>query len=111
MIHSRYPVDDGQQAENAKEKEPKPKEDVDLLVDNVQGKYANGVVSLDFTAHAVFVEGALGHPREYVDHRIHPILLIGLEESQHLDTKVEKGTVEEAVHQKHLTCAWRFYQS
>ena len=54
---------------------PKPDEDVDLLVDNVERKNAEGVVFLDLTGGAELVERALRHPRKDVDHRIEPVLL------------------------------------
>ena len=40
--------------------EPEPEHDVDLLVDDVQGKDAHGVVSLNCAGGTIFVEGALG---------------------------------------------------
>ena len=54
---------------------PKPDEDVDLLVDNVERKNAEGVVFLDLTGGAELVERALRHPRKDVDHWIKSVLL------------------------------------
>ena len=45
----------------------------------------------------------LRHPREDVYERIETILLILLREGDHLETEREKSSVEEAVHQEHLT--------
>ena len=41
--------------------EPEPEEDVDLLVEDVQGEDAETVVGLHCTGRSVFVEGAFGH--------------------------------------------------
>jgi len=98
------PIQNRKETEHAEEQEPEPEKDVDLLVDDVQGQYADGVVPLDLTAHTVLVESTLGHPRKDVDHRVHSVLLIGLEEFQYVDAKSQEGAVEETVHQKHLTC-------
>jgi hypothetical protein len=40
--------------------EPEPEHDVDLLVDDVEGQHAHGVVPLDRAGGTVLVEGALG---------------------------------------------------
>lgn len=55
-------VNDGEEGQDAEDDEPEPKEDVDLLVDDVQGKDAEGVVPLHLSAGAELVEqGALDH--------------------------------------------------
>ena len=41
--------------------EPEPEEDIDLLVEDVDGKNTLGIVSLDIPTRSVLVEGALGH--------------------------------------------------
>jgi len=61
-------------------------------------------MSLDFPADTVLVEGAFGHSWKDVNHWIHSIFLIGFEELEYVDAKGQEGAVEEAVHQKHLTC-------
>jgi hypothetical protein len=38
----------------------------------------------DLPAGAELVEGTLGHPREDVDHRVQPVLLVPLSERNHL---------------------------
>ena len=40
--------------------EPEPEEDVDLLVDDVEGEDAHGVVSLNCAGGTILVEGAFG---------------------------------------------------
>ena len=59
---------------------------------------------LNIPGSAKFVEGALGHPREDVDHGIDAILLIAIREGHHFNAVGEEGTVEKTVQQKHLTC-------
>lgn len=61
-------------------------------------------MSLDFSADAVLVEGAFGHSWKDVNHWVHSVLLIGFEEPEYVDAKGQESAVEEAVHQKHLTC-------
>lgn len=43
-----------------------PQEDVDLLVQDIQRQHAEGIVLLDASGSSVFVEGTLGHTREYL---------------------------------------------
>ena len=54
---NHYQVKRGHDSEDD---EPEPEHDVDLLVDDVQGKDAHGVVSLNCAGGTIFVEGALG---------------------------------------------------
>ena len=61
--------------EKSEYKEPEPDEDVDLLVDNVEWKNAEGVVLLDVAGRAELVERAFRHAGEHVDHGIDTILL------------------------------------
>lgn len=49
------------------------------------------------------VEGALGHAREDEDHGVDPLLLVTLHEGHHVDTEREERSIEEPIHQKHLT--------
>lgn len=99
-----HPIQNRKETEHAEEQEPEPEENIDLLVHDVQRQYADGVVPLDLTADAVLVESALGHSWEDVNHRVHSVLLIGFEKPEHVDAEGQEGAVEEAVHQKHLTC-------
>ena len=58
--------------EDGEEGEPDPEEDVDLLVDDVDGEDALRVVALDGARGAVLAERALGHAREHPRHRVDP---------------------------------------
>ena len=53
--------DDISEGEEGEDDEPEPEEDVDLLVDDVEGEHAQAVVPGDGAARSVLVEGALGH--------------------------------------------------
>jgi len=77
-VNKCQPVDHVEGGDDGHENEPEPHEDVDLLVEDVQGEDAHCVVLLNFTGRAKLVERALGHAREDVDHRIDPVLLIPL---------------------------------
>jgi hypothetical protein len=50
----------------------KPDEDVDLLVDDVQGQDTEAVLLLDRAGRAVLEEGTLGHLGEHLGHRVRP---------------------------------------
>ena len=58
--------------EDGEEGEPDPEEDVDLLVDDVDGEDALRVVALDRAGGAELAEGALGHAREHARHWVDP---------------------------------------
>ena len=64
------PVDDDEEAKDGERDEPEPEEDVDLLVDDVEGQDAEGVVLLHLAGGSELVEGALCHPRKDVDHGV-----------------------------------------
>ena len=55
-------VDEVQHREDGEDDEPEPHEDEDLLVDDVGGKHAQGVVLLEGARVTVLVEGALSQP-------------------------------------------------
>ena len=58
------PVEDHEEGEEAEHQEPEPDEDVDLLVDDVEGEDAQHVVVLDVAGRPVLVERALCHSKE-----------------------------------------------
>ena len=99
------PVDDDEEAKDGERDEPEPEEDVDLLVDDVEREKTERVVLLDLSRRSELVERALGHPREHVDQRVEPVLLVLLGERDDLQTEGEERPVEEAIHEKHL--AWK----
>ena len=55
-------VDDDQGSEGAKDEHPEPEEDVDLLVEDVDGQDAERVVLLQLPGWAKFVKSALCQP-------------------------------------------------
>ena len=81
---------------------PEPKENVNFFIENVERENAESIVLLDLARRSELVEGALGHAREDVDHRIDPVLLITIREAHDLDPKGEESTVEEPIQEKHL---------
>ena len=58
------PVEDHEEGEEAEHQEPEPDEDVDLLVDDVEGEDAQHVVVLDVAGRPVLVKRALRHSKE-----------------------------------------------
>lgn len=97
------PVQEDQGRQEAQDEEPEPEEDVNLFVDDVERQDAEGVVLLHLARRAELVESALGHPREDVDHRVDPLLLVAFREGDHVKAERQERPVEERVHQKHLT--------
>ena len=97
-------VKDDHGCEAAQDQEPEPEEDVDLLIDDIDGQDAEGIVALNVSRRAKLVEGAFGHAREYVDDRVHPVFFVAEGEGDDLDAKCEEGPVEETVHEEQL--AW-----
>lgn len=98
------PVNDHGRRQDAEDHEPKPQEDVDFFIDDVQWQYAYGIVGFHLAGYAELVENALGHPREYEDHRVHPVLLVALQKPYHVYAERQERTVEETVHHEHLAC-------
>ena len=49
---------------------PKPEENVDFFIDDVEGEEAEGVVLLHLAARPELVERAFRHSRKYVDLKI-----------------------------------------
>ena len=62
-------MDHGEEGQNH---EPEVEEDVDLLVDDVDGEDALRVVALDRAGGTVLAEGALGDAREHPRHGVDP---------------------------------------
>ena len=57
----------------------------------------------DIPRRSEFMERTFGHPREDIDHRIDPILLIPIREGHDFNAVSEKGPVEKPVQKEHLT--------
>ena len=87
---------------NGESDEPEPEEDVDLLVDDVHGQYAEAVLALDGAGGTVLVEGALGHLGEDAVHGIVPRLDGRLGHAQHVRAVLGELAAEEQVHQVDL---------
>lgn len=88
------PDDDGQ--------EPKPQEDVDLLVDDVVGQDAETVLVLHRSGRTVHVERTLGHLGENLGQRIHPLLKGKLADGQDVSAVTGELAAEEHVHEINL---------
>ena len=56
-----YAVDEEDAGDGGDDDEPEPEEDVDLLIDDVEGQHAQAVMSLRGPARPELVEAALGH--------------------------------------------------
>ena len=54
-------VDEEDAGDGGDDDEPEPEEDVDLLIDDVEGQHAQAVMSLRGPARPELVETALGH--------------------------------------------------
>ena len=78
-------MQDVKYCEDCEDDEPEPEEDIDLLVEDVDGKNTLGIVSLDIAAGTVLVEGALGHPGKHPGHRVCPALLLHLNKGGRMD--------------------------
>lgn len=98
-------VQQHEEREEHQQQKPKPEEDVDLLVDDVDGEDAQGVVLLQLPRGAELTEGALGHAREHEDHGIYPHLLVIFHELDHVQAEGEEGVAQEPIDQEHL--AWK----
>lgn len=100
--NNHNPVYQRKKCQNGQNNEPEPQEDVDFLVDHVQGENTHGVVLLQVSGNTVLVERALGHPRKDLDHGVDPVFLVTVNKCYHVEAEHEEGTIEETVHQEHL---------
>ena len=69
------PVNADQSGQTHEEDQPEPEEDVDFFIDNVKRQDAHRIVLLYLSGCSKFVEGALCHAWEDVDHGINAVLL------------------------------------
>ena len=75
LLKSSYlPVDDDHAGEGAEGEHPEPEEDVDLLVEDVEGQDAERVVFLQLAARPELVEGALRQPGQWKHSSSYPLL-------------------------------------
>ena len=110
-----HPVEHLDSAHSCQSKEPEPEEDVDLLVDDVEGEHADPIELLDGAGRTELVEGALGHldKQDSLDmserdlwedpgHGVPPVLMGQLGHGQHLAAVGGELTAKEEVHEPDL---------
>lgn len=96
-------------------REPHPHHQVDLLVEDIEHQHAQRVVHLHVARRAVRVDGALGHEREEVLHRVRDclvVLVVATTEVEVLEdvpaiseeSIVEESVVERNAHHQHGEC-------
>lgn len=102
-----YPVQNAAEGQYPQNQKPEPQEDVYLLVDDIQRKDAHSVVTFHLAGDSVLVESAFCHSREDVYHWVHAVFLVALHKFQNIYAKHKEFSVEETVHQEHLTCVKR----
>ena len=95
-------VDHGETSGDEQNDEPEPHEDVDLLVEDVDGEDAEAVVDLDRTGASVLVEHALGHFGEDQVHRVAPVFRVHLRDGRHHGAVLGEHAAQEPVHQVQL---------
>ena len=84
-------------------KEPKPEEDIDLLIDDIDREDAETIMLHDCSGWSVLVKSTLCHFWENFCHRIYPLLHGCSEERDCLRTIGGELTAKELVHKAHLT--------
>lgn len=100
--NSRESVDERDSRDNRDNDEPKPQEDVDLLIDDVEGEDTEPVVVDDIPGRSVLVEGTLGNFGEDLGHRIHSFIGILLSEGEDLTPIGRELIAQEHVHEENL---------
>lgn len=81
---------------------PEPQEDVDLLIEDIERQHAERVQLLYRAGGTELVEGALGHARKYLDHRVATLLLIHVAELEDLRAVREESAAQEGVHEEYV---------
>ena len=95
-------IDDCDERGDCQEIEPKPQEDIDLLIDNVNRKYAHGIVSLQVSWRSVSMKGTFGQSREDSNHGIVSNWPIPFCEQKDLPSVVWKLASQKSIHDVHL---------
>jgi len=85
-----------------KQEKPEPKENIDLLVDNVDREDAEAVVVDNSSRGPILMKGALGHFGEDPCHRVCSFFDVLSSQPHHLEAISCKLAIEEDVHQPHL---------
>jgi len=93
----KQPINKHCSCDDSQKDKPKPQENVDLFVDDVQWKNAQSIVLLHISRGTVSMEGAFGHSREDCHHWVDPVFLIHLGVLDHIDAIGGEGTTEESV--------------
>jgi len=88
--------------DDGKNDEPEPESDIDLLIDDVEGEDAHGIVLLNCTWRSVFVEGAFGYSGKYHHHGISSIVILFIDEVENVSTISHEDTAEEEIDEVHL---------
>ena len=95
-------MQDVKDGEDCKDDEPEPEKDINLLVENVDGKDTLGIMSLDITTGTVLVEGALGHPGKHPGHGVRSLLLLQLRHGDDVTAVGGELSPQEVVHEEQL---------
>ena len=101
--HDGHDVDGVERGEDGEHHEPEPERDVDLLVDDVKAKDAEGVQLHDGARGSVLVEGALGHAGEDLHHGVRPVLVVHVDEVEHVRAVGHEHAAQEEIDEIHLT--------
>jgi len=81
---------------------PEPQENVDFLVDDVDGQNAQVISSLHGTGRTIFVKSTFGHLREYLGHGIDTFFNGQFASPQNIEAILGKLAVQEKVHKINL---------
>lgn len=90
-------VDEPEGGDGGEADQPEPDEDVNLLVDDVDGEHTHGVVCLDRPGRAELPEGALGDPGKDACHGVDSVLGIHIGEVDDLGAVRQEGAAQEEV--------------
>ena len=80
------PIQEEDAGDGSDNDEPEPEEDIQLLIDNVEGEDAESIVSLDSAGRSKLVKTALSNLREDNRQRVLPLLHLHLRELDHFQT-------------------------
>lgn len=98
-----HSVDQDDSGNNGNQNKPEPEEDVNLLIDDVEGKNTEGIMLLDISWRPISMESTLCHPGKDFDHGVDSIHLISLRMSQDIQSIRRKSSSQEGIYDVHLT--------
>ena len=87
-------VNDGQHRANGENDEPKPEENVDLFVDDVDGQNADGIMNLDGSRSTVFAESTFRYSWKDRCHWIDTPFRVGLQKLDSFPTVSTKRNIK-----------------